>query len=196
MLSFALLKQRLSLIAVLTGGTVTKPPASEFTYIPQRPYLSLGTLRDQIIYPHSRSQMVTRAYPDSSCNVDVPADSLVLRSGGVTDSDLLGILKLLDVDSIVEREGGWDTQREWRDALSGGDKQRLAMARLFYHCPKVRQRDNRFSLTMRTVRTRTDGRALNSTTQYAILDECTSAVTLQIEQTFYERATGSLHSRL
>ncbi|GAA6057868.1 hypothetical protein JCM3770_002730 [Rhodotorula araucariae] len=121
------------------GGTVTKPPASEFTYIPQRPYLSLGTLRDQIIYPHSRSQMLAR---------------------GVTDADLLAILQLLDVDAIVEREGGWDAQREWRDALSGGDKQRLAMARLFYHCPK-----------------------------YAILDECTSAVTLQVEQLFYERAT-------
>lgn len=26
--------------------------------------------------------------------------------------------------------------------------------------------------------------------QYAILDECTSAVTLEVEQTFYERATG------
>lgn len=121
------------------GGTVTKPPASEFTYIPQRPYLSLGTLRDQIIYPHSRAQMHAR---------------------GVTDSDLVRILRLLDLEAIVEREGGWDTQREWRDALSGGDKQRLAMARLFYHRPK-----------------------------YAILDECTSAVTLEVEQTFYERAT-------
>jgi ABC-type protease/lipase transport system fused ATPase/permease subunit len=57
---------------------------------------------------------------------------------------------MLELDSIVEREGGWDTQREWRDALSGGDKQRLAMARLFYHCPKVRAKlepSARFELT-------------------------------------------------
>lgn len=121
------------------GGTVTKPPASEFTYIPQRPYLSLGTLRDQIIYPHARPQMIER---------------------GVTDEDLLKILSILEIDNIVEREGGWDVTREWRDALSGGDKQRIAMARLFYHCPK-----------------------------YAILDECTSAVTLAIEKTFYDHAT-------
>lgn len=46
----------------VAGGTVTKPPASEFTYIPQRPYLSLGTLRDQIIYPHNRSQMIEREF--------------------------------------------------------------------------------------------------------------------------------------
>ena len=44
---------------------MTKPPASEFTYIPQRPYLSLGTLRDQIIYPHSRAQMHARGVTDS-----------------------------------------------------------------------------------------------------------------------------------
>ncbi|KAM0747920.1 hypothetical protein T439DRAFT_305088 [Meredithblackwellia eburnea MCA 4105] len=121
------------------GGTVTKPPASEFTYIPQRPYLSLGTLRDQIIYPHNRSQMIER---------------------GVSDEDLGRILRILDLDGIVEREGGWDVVREWRDALSGGDKQRIAMARLFYHCPK-----------------------------YAILDESTSAVTLAVEKIFYDHAT-------
>jgi ATP-binding cassette subfamily D (ALD) long-chain fatty acid import protein len=98
------------------GGTVTKPPASEFTYIPQRPYLSLGSLRDQIIYPDTREQMMKR---------------------GVTDDDLLKIMTILEIDNVVEREGGWDVVREWRDALSGGDKQRIAMARLFYHCPKV-----------------------------------------------------------
>lgn len=56
----------------------------------------------------------------------------------MTDADLLRILAILEIDGIVEREGGWDVTREWRDALSGGDKQRIAMARLFYHCPKVR----------------------------------------------------------
>jgi ABC-type uncharacterized transport system fused permease/ATPase subunit len=29
------------------GGIVRKPPSTEFILIPQRPYLSLGTLRDQ-----------------------------------------------------------------------------------------------------------------------------------------------------
>lgn len=38
---------------------------------------------------------------------------------------------------IVEREGGWDSTREWRETLSGGDQQKIAWARLFYHNPKV-----------------------------------------------------------
>ncbi|OAV95813.1 hypothetical protein PTTG_26527 [Puccinia triticina 1-1 BBBD Race 1] len=122
------------------GGVVTKPAGSEFTYIPQRPYLSLGTLRDQLIYPDSRADMAAR---------------------GVSDDDLLHILAIADLDAIVQREGGWDVVREWRDALSGGDKQRLAICRLYYHSPK-----------------------------YAILDECTSAVTLDVEKIMYEHATS------
>jgi ATP-binding cassette, subfamily D (ALD), peroxisomal long-chain fatty acid import protein len=47
------------------------------------------------------------------------------------------------MDNVVEREGGWDVAREWRDALSGGDKQKIAWARLFYHQPKVCYRDIR-----------------------------------------------------
>ncbi|KAH8835936.1 ABC transporter transmembrane region 2-domain-containing protein [Flagelloscypha sp. PMI_526] len=121
------------------GGVVRKPPASEFMLIPQRPYLSLGTLRDQVIYPHSKEQMERR---------------------GITDHDLLNILSKVQMDTIVEREGGWDVAREWRDALSGGDKQKLAWARLFYHNPK-----------------------------YAILDEATSLVPPDMEGWMMQHAT-------
>jgi hypothetical protein len=122
--------------STFAGGTVRKPPASQFILIPQRPYLSLGTLRDQVIYPHSKAQMEARpSYSSVTCP---PFDSLVGYTGGITDNDLLTILSAVHMDSIVEREGGWDAAREWRDALSGGDKQKVAWARLFYHQPKVR----------------------------------------------------------
>jgi ATP-binding cassette subfamily D (ALD) long-chain fatty acid import protein len=122
------------------GGIVRKPAASEFMLIPQRQYLSLGTLRDQVIYPHSKAEMEAR---------------------GVTDSDLLSVLAAVQMDNVVEREGGWDAAREWRDALSGGDKQKIAWARLFYHRPK-----------------------------YAILDEATSLVPPEMEGSMMEHATG------
>lgn len=59
-------------------------------------------------------------------------------TGGITDDDLFKILQVVQMENVVEREGGWDSMREWRDALSGGDKQKIAWARLFYHNPKVR----------------------------------------------------------
>ncbi|CAO3615135.1 unnamed protein product [Cunninghamella echinulata] len=122
------------------GGTVNKPSHRDIFYIPQRPYLSLGTLRDQILYPDTIEDMNKR---------------------GVTDDNLLEILKVVQIGHIVEREGGWDTEKEWTIALSGGDKQRIAMARLFYHSPR-----------------------------YAILDECTSAVSMDIEKIMYTHATA------
>lgn len=46
-----------------------KPPADQFILIPQRPYLPIGTLRDQVIYPHNKSKMEERKldlqYPDT-----------------------------------------------------------------------------------------------------------------------------------
>ncbi|KAL7624578.1 ATP-binding cassette long-chain fatty acid transporter pxa2 [Parahypoxylon ruwenzoriense] len=121
------------------GGTVYKPPFTDIFYIPQRPYLSRGSLRQQITYP----------------------DSLrTVRARGVTDAQLLEILKLLSLEHLVDLyPEGWDAEAEWRDVLSGGLQQRVAMARLFYHKPR-----------------------------YAILDECTSSVTLETEKVMYDNA--------
>ncbi|KAH7156958.1 ABC transporter transmembrane region 2-domain-containing protein [Dactylonectria macrodidyma] len=121
------------------GGTVYKPPFHAIFYIPQRPYLSRGSLRQQIIYPDSLRQM---------------------RARGITDADLFSILKTLGLDHLTDLyEEGWDAEAEWRDVLSGGLQQRVAMARLFYHRPN-----------------------------YAILDECTSSVTLDTEKVMYDTA--------
>lgn len=119
----------------LFGGRVHRPKNESIFYIPQRPYLPTGTLRDQIIYPHNKLQMSKKKF---------------------TDKKLKELLKIVKLGSLVERGKGLDEFANWNDLLAGGDKQRIAMARLFYHKPK-----------------------------FAILDECTSAVSLDIESIMY-----------
>ena len=54
----------------LAGGTLLKPPGSRLFYVPQRPYLALGTLRDQVVYPHTLEEVSWRGMSmikQSSC---------------------------------------------------------------------------------------------------------------------------------
>jgi len=115
----------------LCSGTMVKPKNSELFYVPQRPYMVPGTLRDQITYP--------------------------LSTGNEQDAKLDELMELVQLKSIVEREGAWDVVKDWANVLSGGEKQRVAMARLFYHKPA-----------------------------FGILDECTSAVSVDVEAKIYE----------
>lgn len=48
----------------VTGGIVHKPSLEKIFYIPQRPYLPNGTLRDQLIYPHTYDQMIAKGGSD------------------------------------------------------------------------------------------------------------------------------------
>ena len=50
-----------------------------------------------------------------------------IRKEGVNDEHLEKTLELVKLNYIVEREGGWDIKKEWKDVLSGGEKQRIGI---------------------------------------------------------------------
>uniref|UniRef100_A0A672LBG0 ABC transporter domain-containing protein n=1 Tax=Sinocyclocheilus grahami TaxID=75366 RepID=A0A672LBG0_SINGR len=86
-------------------------------FLPQKAYLTDGTLREQVIYP------LKNIYPSS---------------GSIDDERILKYLELVGLSNLLTRIGGLDTKVDWNwdDVLSPGEMQRLCFARLFYLQPK------------------------------------------------------------
>ena len=122
-------------------GEITKPMSKinssslsgDVFYLPQKPYNVVGTLVDQLTYPASANE----------------SDELSMEY-------LKDILGKVELGYLADRKGAFTDDTNWEDALSLGEKQRLAIARLLHHKPK-----------------------------FAILDECTSGVAAGMEKYLY-----------
>ncbi|MBD1921905.1 ABC transporter ATP-binding protein/permease [Microcoleus sp. FACHB-831] len=90
-------------------GTIVRPESDEILFLPQRPYMVLGTLRDQLLYPNTHLE--------------------------VDDEHLKQVLEQVNLAGLDERFGGFDADQDWADVLSLGEQQRLTFARLLLNKP-------------------------------------------------------------
>lgn len=93
------------------SGAVQHPPMEDVFFLPQRPYMQMGTLRSQIIYP--------------------------MKETDLTDERLLELLQEVQLESLAERVGGLDALHDWEKQLSIGEQQRLAFARVLARGPRI-----------------------------------------------------------
>jgi vitamin B12/bleomycin/antimicrobial peptide transport system ATP-binding/permease protein len=113
-------------------GRLVRPPLEEVLFLPQRPYIILGTLREQLLYPKTNHQL--------------------------TDAELGEVLQQVNLQNLLNRVDGFDTEVPWENILSLGEQQRLAFARLLVTHPR-----------------------------FTILDEATSALDLTNEGNLYKK---------
>jgi vitamin B12/bleomycin/antimicrobial peptide transport system ATP-binding/permease protein len=92
------------------SGSIESPDLQEVLFLPQKPYMLLGTLREQLIYPNLREN--------------------------ITDQEIQEALSLVNLEDLTERMGGLDAEKDWPTVLSLGEQQRLAFARIFLSQPK------------------------------------------------------------
>lgn len=189
-----------SLFRVLGGLWDVKDPGrlvvpysrKDLFYLPQRSYFTYGTLREQIIYPQSYDEYREKILQSKKVNATSSDDSLQIKDDEYLVQLLhkvnLGHLLEYHEDSESEDEDGkaefdknplsssidstsclfmlpcLDRVEKWPDLLSVGEQQRLAMIRLYYHQPK-----------------------------FAVLDECTSSISSDLERECYRIATQELN---
>lgn len=127
----------------LQAGTVSLPARSDVFYLSQRPYMYSGSLKEQLMYPRLPGVVIGDAV-----QFDEKAGQKCLDS--------------VELSHLIGRCGGFDGSMSWDDTLSGGERNRLAVARLLYHKPK-----------------------------FAVLDECTAAVSADGEIELYRAMTAA-----
>eukprot|EP01025_Chloroclados_australasicus_P050975 TRINITY_DN5927_c0_g1_i3.p1 TRINITY_DN5927_c0_g1~~TRINITY_DN5927_c0_g1_i3.p1 ORF type:complete len:328 (-),score=26.50 TRINITY_DN5927_c0_g1_i3:275-1258(-) len=77
----------------------------------------------------------------------------------ILEEELVSLFQEVKLSHLLEREENWDKIQDWSEILSLGEQQRLGMARLYFHKPV-----------------------------YGVLDECTNATSVDVEESLYKGA--------
>lgn len=110
-------------------------PSKNIMWVPQKPYLVMGTLRDQVTYPKIKG------------------------FHEIDDSFVAKCLVKAGLQKKLDNPEGLDLcPLEWNDIFSGGERQRIGFARLYFHQPR-----------------------------FCVLDEATSAINPDEEELLYQQ---------
>ncbi|RXH86710.1 hypothetical protein DVH24_021983, partial [Malus domestica] len=112
-------------------------------FLPQKPYMVLGTLRQQLLYPTWAEDAI------STADGTKPTGSLPFlkqapksehtseKPSKPTTEDLIQVLEDVRLGNLLSRFSSLDTSNDWSSVLSLGEQQRLAFARLLLSKPKL-----------------------------------------------------------
>jgi vitamin B12/bleomycin/antimicrobial peptide transport system ATP-binding/permease protein len=92
------------------SGVIQRPESQDMLFLPQKPYMLIGTLREQLVYPNTRTN--------------------------ISELEIQEALRLVNLEGLPERLGGLDIEKDWGTVLSLGEQQRLAFARILLSQPK------------------------------------------------------------
>ncbi len=93
------------------SGIIHRPPIHEIMFLPQKPYMLLGSLREQLVYPNDPARY--------------------------SDAELQEALERVKLGHLLERYGSFDVEEDWPRTLSLGEQQRLAFARVLLTKPRT-----------------------------------------------------------
>ncbi len=105
-----------SLLRMISGlwdpsnGSVDRPETGDLLFIPQKPYMLLGSLREQLCYPTEEERF--------------------------SDEQLRSVLEQVNLSKLVSRYPDLDIKQDWQRILSLGEQQRLAFGRLLLNSPR------------------------------------------------------------
>jgi len=92
------------------SGRIVRPGLDAILFLPERPYVLPGTLRD-VLRPTG-------------------------QEGGIGDEPMTTVLRALHLNGVLERVGGFDVDRDWAATVSLGEQQLLSVARVVLAAPR------------------------------------------------------------
>ena len=107
-----------SLLRTISGlwnsgeGSIQRPQLKKMMFVPQKPYMIQGSLKDNILYPQ--------------------------RDPDITEDALKEALKKVNLEALTDRvNGDFNASLDWSNILSLGEQQRLSFARLLLYKPDL-----------------------------------------------------------